>query len=97
MYAMAPMPETTATSKPQIFTRTMVEQTVMYFSDPKNADESNPQQMKELVGDFVKFEQVVERGLLTDDARELAQDFVLFAKEWIAKNNLGPVYAALKK
>ncbi len=28
-------------NKPTIFTKTMVEQTIKYFADPKNADESD--------------------------------------------------------
>lgn len=83
-------------TKPTYFDRTMVERTIKYFSDP-SIDEKDAKKMKELLGDYVKFEQVVERGLVTPDAKQLAQDFLVFAQDWIKKNKLEKAYAELKK
>ncbi len=81
--------------KPTVFTKTMVEQTIKYFSDP-NHDETNAEQMKALINDYVKFEQVVEEGRLTDDARPLANDFLVFARDWLSKHKLEKMYRSLK-
>ncbi|MBL8915016.1 MAG: hypothetical protein JNM17_30200 [Archangium sp.] len=78
------------------FDRTMVERTIKYFSNP-DIDEKDAKKMKDLVGDFVKFEEVVERGLVAPDAKQLAKDFVVFGQDWIKKNKLDKVYADLKK
>jgi hypothetical protein len=75
----------------------MVQRTIKYFSDPKNADEKDPKAMKALVADYVKFEQVVERGLVMPDAKQLAADFIVFAQDWLKKAKLEKVYAELKK
>ncbi|MBL9038520.1 MAG: hypothetical protein JNG84_08420 [Archangium sp.] len=79
------------------FTKEMVERTIKYFGDPKAADEKDPKAMKALIADYVKFEQVVERGMVTPDAKPLANDFLVFAKDWIRKNKLEKVYTDLKK
>jgi hypothetical protein len=88
-----------AAAKPNngYFTLEMVQRTIKYFSDPKNADEKDPKAMRTLVADFIKFEQVVERGLLMSDARQLAQDFVVYGQDWLKKNKLEKTYAELKK
>lgn len=83
-------------NKPTIFTKTMVEQTIKYFADPKNADESDPAQMKALISDYVKFEKVVEKGHVTPEAKPLANDFLVYAREWMAKNKLEKLYRSLK-
>ena len=77
------------------FDRTMVEQTIKYFSDP-SIDEGDPNKMRELVGDFVKFERVVAADQLTADARQLAHDFVSFGREWIKQHALESVYLELR-
>lgn len=78
------------------FDRVMVERTIKYFSNP-DLDEHDAGKMKALVSDFVKFEAVVAKGLVTPEARQLAKDFVLFGQDWIKKHDLEKVYTDLKK
>ena len=66
------------------FDRTMVERTIKVFSNP-DVDEGR-QEDEELVGDFVKFEQVVERGLVAPTRSSSRKDFVVFGRDWIKKN-----------
>ena len=83
--------------KSKLFTKEMVERTVKYFGDPKSVDQKDEKAMEAFLADYVKFEQVVERGLVTPDAKQLAGDFLVFAHDWIKKNKFDKLYQELKK
>lgn len=79
------------------FTKEMVQRTIKYFSDPASVDQRDHEAMRVFLSDFVKFERLVERGLVAADARQLAMDFVVYARAWIKEHQLEPSYQDLKR
>jgi hypothetical protein len=78
------------------FTVDMVQKTIKYFGDPKSVDEKDPAAMKEFIGQFVKFEQVIAKGQIDSNAKKLALEFLVFAQDWIKKNKLEKMYNDLR-
>lgn len=78
-----------------IWTEEMVEQAIVYFNDTDAVPQDDEEAMRELVEDFVKFEQIVLRGKVKKgSALTLANGFLDYARQWFSKN---PRYAKIYK
>ena len=79
------------------FTLEMVQKTIKYFGDPKSVNEKDPASMKEFLGHYIKFENVVAKGMVEANAKKAAADFLVYAQDWLKKNKFDKLYNELKK
>jgi hypothetical protein len=80
-----------AKAGPTIFTKEMVEKTILFFNDTKRVPDGDQAGMEQLIGAFVRFESVVKQGnVAPGEATALAREFLTIAGTWFQQN---PAYA----